>query len=119
MKTYVIIDQLGAKHGTVKAATATDAMNVFCGNSSQSFRDMIFAIELSTMELFISNLKNIWTMRYIEIFNIERSLFNPTNIEFVGRCSRMFVAERLFIRKIGNNMNDRFILFFEELQYME
>ena len=58
MKTYVIIDQLGAKHGTVKAATATDAMNVFCGNSSQSFRDMVIAIELSTIDNFVDNLKN-------------------------------------------------------------
>lgn len=59
MKTYVIVDQIGAKHGTVKAATATDAMNVFCGNSSQSFRDMVFAIEVGTIDNFINNLKKI------------------------------------------------------------
>lgn len=58
-------------------------------------------------------------MRYIEISNLERDLFNPTKIEFVGsNCSRMFVSERLFLQKIGNNMDNRFILFFEELKYM-
>lgn len=58
-------------------------------------------------------------MRYIEISNLERELFSPTKITFVGRCSRMFVSERLFLQKIGSNMDNRFILFFEELQYME
>lgn len=58
-------------------------------------------------------------MRYIEITNLERDLFNPTKITFVGQCSRMFVSERLFLQKIGSDMYGRFILFFEELQYME
>ena len=58
-------------------------------------------------------------MRYIEISNLERDLFKPTQITFVGRCSRMFIPERLFLQTIGTNMNDRFILFFEELEYME
>lgn len=58
-------------------------------------------------------------MRYIEITNLERELFNPTKITFVGQCSRMFVSERLFLQKIGTDMTDRFILFFEELKYME
>lgn len=61
MKTYVIIDQLGAKHGTIKAKSSHDAMNIFCGNSSQSFRDMVFAIESGAMEQFIDNLKSFGT----------------------------------------------------------
>lgn len=59
MRTYVIIDRSGAKHGTIKATSPNDAMNTYCGNSSQSFRDMVFAIDLSTMDHFISNLQNI------------------------------------------------------------
>ena len=57
-------------------------------------------------------------MRYIEITNLERDLFKPTQITFVGQCSRMFVTERLFLQTIGNNMDNRFILFFEELKHM-
>lgn len=57
-------------------------------------------------------------MRYIEISNIERDLFKPTQIEFVPN-GRLFVTERLFLQKIGSNMDNRFILFFEELQDME
>lgn len=58
-------------------------------------------------------------MRYIEISNLERELFSPTKITFVGNCSRMFVSERLFLQKIGTDMTDRFILFFDELKHME
>lgn len=56
-------------------------------------------------------------MRYIEITNIERDLFKPTQITFVGN-NRMFVTERLFLNKVGTDMNDRYIFFENDLNYI-
>lgn len=57
MRTYVIFDVNGMQHGTVKANGTTEAMNVFCGNGSQSFRDMVFAIETEAIDNFVNSIK--------------------------------------------------------------
>lgn len=56
-------------------------------------------------------------MRYIEISNLERKLFEPTQITFIGN-NRMFVLERLFVKKVGTDMEDRYIFFENELNYI-
>jgi len=58
MKTYYIIDSLGVRHGTIKAKSDIEAINIYKKDMPDYIEYIIMAVRPEEISLLIQNLKN-------------------------------------------------------------
>lgn len=58
MKKYFIIDNLGVRHGIVKANSDVQALNIWKEDKPEYIEYYVIAVRPEEMQLLIQNLKN-------------------------------------------------------------
>ena len=63
MNTFIIIDGLGARRGTIKAESRADAINAYIGivPTDAPIKSMIFAVNSSEFKLFAKQIYKLST----------------------------------------------------------
>jgi len=59
METYYIIDSLGVRHGTVKANSDIEAINIYKKDMPQFIEYIIIAVRRKEIKHIIENLTNL------------------------------------------------------------
>jgi hypothetical protein len=59
MRTFYIIDSLGARHATIKAKSEFEAVEIYCEGFNDQMRSGVLAIEESQIKTTIKNLTNL------------------------------------------------------------
>ena len=59
MEIYYIIDSLGVQHGTVKATSDIEAINIYKGDMPQFIEYIIIAVRPKEIKQIVENLTNL------------------------------------------------------------